>query len=252
MGSTRLPGKVLKELGGKKVLDHVVERLERSELIDKIIVATSVEEQDDEIVEWGKDKGVTIFRGSEQNVLKRFHDCLEQYPSDVLSRVTADCPLISHKLVDDCLKLLIDGDHEYVSMDLDDIPRQVHAVCLKKETLEEVYRKANKASHKEHVTYYIYDENGDDFKTAYLEPPEWLKRDYRLTLDTELDYKLLKEIFSKLYLDQEYLSIKKVIEFLDNNQEIAKINKSVNHKFVSENDPLKSKNSHKKDKINSE
>lgn len=232
MGSTRLPGKVLKELGGKKVLDYVVERLERSELIDKIIVATSVEEQDDEIVEWGRDRGVTIFRGPEQNVLKRFHECSKKYPSDVIVRVTADCPLISYKFVDKSVKLLIDEDQKYVKMDHDKTPRGIYAECFPKKVLEEVYEKADVDQYKEHVTYYIYEENDDEFDIAYLKTPEWLQREYRLTLDTNSDFKLLKNIFSSLYEENQYLDIKKVIEYLDNNPSIAKINNSVQQKSV--------------------
>ena len=231
MGSSRLPGKVLLDLGDKKVLDHVIDRLDNSKLIDNIIVATSDKEQDDKIEEWAKTRGIDYYRGSEENVLKRFYDTANKYPSDIISRITADCPLISYKLVDDVIKKLIDQDLDYVSMDNDLIPRGLHGSAFTFDVLEDVYEKANKDYQKEHVTYYIYEDNGDEYKVGYLEPPEWLIRDYRLTLDTKKDYELLKNIFAK-FKNEEYLKIESIIKLLDNEPNLQRINKNIKQKSV--------------------
>lgn len=234
MGSTRLPGKVLKNLGDKKVLDHVVDRLGKSKFIDKIIVATSTNSQDDAIEKWGGDRDVIVFRGSEENVLKRFYDCSKKYPSDVICRVTADCPLVSYNLIDNCIRVLIDEDCDYVRINNNIIPRGLYGTVFPSEVLEEVYQKAYKKSHKEHVTYYIYEDNEDEFKIKNLQPPKWLIKDYRLTLDTEEDYRLLKEVFEQVPSSDSsgFISVESVIKFLDDNPSIANINKCVNQKPI--------------------
>lgn len=231
MGSSRLPGKVLLELGDKKVLDYVIDRLDNSKLIDNIIVATSDKEQDDKIEEWAKAKEIDYYRGSEENVLKRFYDTANKYPSDIICRITADCPLISYKLVDEVIKKLVDEDLDYVSMDNDLIPRGLHGSAFTVDVLKDVYKKADKDYQKEHVTYYIYEDNGDEYKVGYLEPPEWLKKHYRLTLDTRDDYELLKIIFD-IYINKKYINIKSVIKLLDNESKLQKINKSIKQKSV--------------------
>lgn len=232
MGSTRFPEKVLKKLGNKKVLDHVYDRVNKSKIVDKIIVATSTKNQDDQIEEWAKSRNIYFFRGEEENVLKRYYKCSKKFSSDVICRVTADCPLISYKLTDRIIKLLIDGNYDFVAMNDNKIPRGIYGSAVTKNTLYEVFNKAHKEYQKEHVTYYIYEDNDDEYSIYYLEPPKWLQRDYRLTLDTDLDYKLLKQLFKHIDFSNEYIPLKKIIEFLDKNEEIAKINKTVSQKKV--------------------
>ena len=92
MGSTRLPGKVLKKIDGKPILLILLERVMLSKKIDKVVVATTKNKIDEEIVNFCKNYGFNYFRGSEQDVLNRYYNCAKQYNAKIIIRVTSDCP----------------------------------------------------------------------------------------------------------------------------------------------------------------
>ncbi|MFW5891182.1 MAG: cytidylyltransferase domain-containing protein [bacterium] len=234
MGSTRLPGKVLMEIGNKKVLSHIVYRLEHSKYIDNIVIATSFKKKDEEIVNWCKINNINFFQGPEENVLERFYLCNEKFKGDIISRITGDCPLVDFDLVDQLITFLYENNYDYVSMNTKEIPRGLHGEVFKKETLEKIYNNAYKKPHFEHVTYYVYEKNNDKFNYEYLTPPKWLKKNYRLTLDTQEDLKLLRKIFNHFSNKNNYLSIFEVINFLNENPKIALINNKVKQKKITD------------------
>ena len=119
MGSTRLPGKVLKEVAGKPMLKHVIDRLKRAKTLSEIIVATSVNERDKLIAELSKRLGVGCFAGSEENVLDRFLKAAEQAGADVIVRVTADCPLIDPNTVDKIVRHHLQSNVDYTQTLID-------------------------------------------------------------------------------------------------------------------------------------
>ena len=94
MGSTRLPGKTLAKIGGKPLLQLLVERVQASSLIDEVIIATTLKSQDDVLAELGQKLGVKCFRGSEEDVLDRVYQAANQYGAEHIARVTPDCPLL--------------------------------------------------------------------------------------------------------------------------------------------------------------
>jgi len=114
-GSSRLPGKVLKEVGGKSLLQIHLERLKKCSKISEIIVATTVKEEDsiiyDKAIEWG----FNASRGSELNVLDRFYEAVKDENADWIVRVTSDCPLLDSKLVDDVIVFAQNHDYDYAS-----------------------------------------------------------------------------------------------------------------------------------------
>ena len=115
MGSSRFSGKVLKPLGNSTVLESLINRLKNSSTIDQIVIATSLEKRDAEIIELFKDSNIKVFKGSENDVLDRYIETAIQTDADIIVRVTGDCPLIDPKLVDDCVNKIIDSDLDYVS-----------------------------------------------------------------------------------------------------------------------------------------
>ena len=117
MGSTRLPGKVLKPVAGKPLLWHIVHRLKKSTLIDAICVATSVNPLDDAIAEFGAAHGVTVVRGPEDDVLARFARAAEVTDADIIVRVNADAPFIDAEFIDHLVTALIEQDGDYVLLD---------------------------------------------------------------------------------------------------------------------------------------
>lgn len=100
MGSTRLPGKVMKIIKGKTVLEHVVTRVKAAEHIDDIIIATTMNSKDDEIVDESTKLGVKYYRGDEEDVLSRYYFAAKENNSDVIIRITSDCPLIDPFIID--------------------------------------------------------------------------------------------------------------------------------------------------------
>src|SRR3989338_6037100 len=115
MASTRLPGKILKEIAGVPLLEYLVKRLRQAKKIDKIVIATTTNQEDDQVGALCRGIGIDCFRGSVDDVLDRYYQCLQRYPKygNVL-RVTGDCPLIDPKVVDQVISLFESSDYEYV------------------------------------------------------------------------------------------------------------------------------------------
>ena len=115
MGSTRLPGKVMKDLGGATVLARVVNRTRRARLIDEVVVATTTAPGDDVIVDECRHLGVACFRGDENDVLDRYYQCARQFAADAVVRITSDCPLVDPELIDATVERFLEGKHDYVT-----------------------------------------------------------------------------------------------------------------------------------------
>jgi len=104
MSSSRLPGKVLKLINGKPMLQHVVERVRRSQMVDEVMVATTSESSDDPLAAYCQENGIAVFRGQMQDVLDRFYQAAKIAQADVVVRITADCPVIDPGLIDDLVR----------------------------------------------------------------------------------------------------------------------------------------------------
>ena len=115
MGSLRLPGKVLRKIEGKPMIELLLKRLSKSQELDEIVVATSKGIENEKLQKLVESLGYRCTRGSEKNVLNRFYESAKLTGADVIVRITADCPLIDPKLVDDCVKLLRETNVDYVS-----------------------------------------------------------------------------------------------------------------------------------------
>ena len=117
MGSTRLPGKILKEVNGNPLLFYQLERLKGSKLIDEIVIATTTKEQDNEIVTFCEQYGVSYYRGSETDVLSRYFNAAVKFNADTIVRLTSDCPIIDVEVVDKTIQYFLELDHcDYVSI----------------------------------------------------------------------------------------------------------------------------------------
>lgn len=107
MGSTRLPGKIMKKLQNKTVLEHVIERVRQSKLIDEVIIATTTKEKDDVIEKESLRCGVKMFRGSEDDVLSRYYYAAKENDLDVVVRITSDCPLIDPIIINKMISIYL-------------------------------------------------------------------------------------------------------------------------------------------------
>lgn len=187
MGSTRLPGKVLKPIAGKALLDHVLDRLSLLTYPVTVVVATSTQSQDDAIVWHCMSRGVMVFRGSETDVLDRYFRCAHENGFNHVVRLTADNPFTDieelQRLIEQHLTQHNDYTHSFGSM-----PLGVGAEIFTFAALERSAREGHAPNHREHVNEYIQ-ENLDVFRTGRLEVDAAKRRpDLRLTVDTEEDY----------------------------------------------------------------
>ena len=114
-GSTRLPGKILMEINDKSILDYVINQVQHSKKIDKIVVAAPKKTQDDLVVNSINSSNVEVFRGSENDVLDRYYQCAKNCNANVIVRITSDCPLIDPTLIDRCILEFQNSDYDYIS-----------------------------------------------------------------------------------------------------------------------------------------
>lgn len=235
MGSSRLPGKVLNNLVDKPVLRHVVDRVSQAKLVDTIIIATTDSEKDDALADFSINNKVAFFRGSEQDVLSRYYYAAKENELDVIVRVTSDCPLIDPNVIDDMIRIYLDGDFQVVSNATADIslrsfPRGFDTEIFSMKSLEKAFFNAKEKYQREHVTPYIY-ENEKNIK-YHMNKSDYSK--YRLTLDTDEDYTLIKKIYSSLYKGKHDFYLKEIVDFMEDNPELLEINSHIEQKSIKE------------------
>jgi len=231
MGSTRLPGKVMKELKGKAVLWHDIQRIKKSKMIDEIIIATTTKKQDQIIYKKALEWGVKAFRGSEEDVLKRYYDAAAENDVDTVVRITSDCPLIDPQVIDEIIKYYNVHDYTLVTNAGSDLgnrtyPRGLDTEVFSFNVLEEAFNKSEERYQREHVTPFIY-ENYDDI---YYYKNDKNLSNYRLTLDTKEDYELIKAVYDELYNGEHDFYLNEIIELLDDNKELLKLNEKIKQK----------------------
>lgn len=194
MSSSRLPGKVLKPILDKPILAYEMERIKQSKKIDKLVLATSLNTDDDSLEELAKDLGIDCFRGDLNNVLKRFYDCATLYNADIVVRLTGDCPVIDPQIIDEVIELHIDSQSDFTSNTLyRTFPDGLDVEVLSYDTLNTVYKNVSLKEDLEHVTKYIYT-NKEKFKLQNLQN----EIDYsyiRWTLDTIDDFYFFKHFY---------------------------------------------------------
>lgn len=228
MGSSRLPGKVLKLLNGVTVLETVVRRVKQAGLLDDVIVATSVSESDQQIADFCERIDVKCYRGSEYDVMSRYYEAAISSGAEVIVRVTSDCPLVDPATIDQLLHLFAERDDDYILKD--NLPVGTTSEVFSIQALEKAYRMDLEKYHREHIV------------TAFTEYPEYF-RSYiydaedafyyphiRLTLDTPEDYELLERIFSHYTCSNEEIELKDVITLLQKTPSLLDINASIQPK----------------------
>lgn len=231
MNSTRLPGKVMKLLNHKTVLQHVVERVSQSTLVDTVVVATTDNAEDIAIFKNMDDLQINVFRGDENNVLSRYYYAASEYKLDVVIRITSDCPLIDAKLLDDMIKFYIENEYDMVTNagsipENRTYPRGLDVEIFSYKILSEAFENANYEYEREHVTPYIYEHSKKVF--YYKNDTDYSM--YRWTLDTREDWELIKLIYDNLYKDKHDFYMKEIIELMTNNNELVKINQHIEQK----------------------
>lgn len=229
MTSTRLPGKVLKEVRGKPLLSYLIERLRRVNNIEKIIIATTNNKEDDPIVELCKKEFVSYFRGSEDDVLDRYYQTAKKFGVDHVVRITSDCPLIDPQICDRVIGIYINSDIDYVHTGLT-FAEGVDCEVLSFRALQKAWHEANLKSEREHITLYIHNHLKLFKKITLINETDDSK--YRFTVDEWEDYLVVKAILEGLYSrDSQPFTANDVKEFLDAHPDIFQLNSNIIRNF---------------------
>jgi len=237
MGSTRLPGKVLKNLSKNySVLGLLIERLKISKELDKIIIATTSNENNKAIIEEVKKYNVDWYIGDEENVLKRYYDAAKKYKLNIIIRITSDCPFVDPKILDDMIKFYKLNSYDYIRNvdETTNFSRGFEIEIFNFEALEKAFKNAKSKPEKEHVTYYLYTHPEEFSVFSYnIEDLEKFD-DLRLTIDEKDDLEMCREVCKNLFENSKSIdfSIYDILDIIKKNPELMNVNKHVQHKNI--------------------
>jgi spore coat polysaccharide biosynthesis protein SpsF len=230
MGSSRLPGKVLMNLGGVTVLGRVVRRLGRAATINEFVVATTTAPADDAIADECRRLNVPAFRGSEHDVLDRYLQAAQHFGSDVIVRITSDCPLTDPDVVDNVVRALTEQGADLACNVLTrTYPRGLDAEAFTIEALEKAWRDSDQPYQREHVTPLFY-ERTEIFRVASVHQDQDFSH-YRWTLDTPDDLRLIREIYSH-FDNRDHFGWRDVLALMERLPELPTINAHIVQKSV--------------------
>ncbi len=201
MTSTRLPGKILKEINHKSLLQYHTDRLKKTGL--DLVIATTVNKSDDIIADWSQLNGIGCYRGSEDNVLSRFHEAASAFGFDIIIRVTSDCPLIDPHLIRNSVEkyLKLNNQNLYMSNVLiRTFSRGFDFEIFGFNLLDQAFKKASSVSDLEHVTPYIWNNRSGEVQVYDIKQDTNNSR-FRITVDTPEDFELIRELVEKYNAD---------------------------------------------------
>ena len=232
MGSTRLPGKVLRDLCGKTVLERVVDRCRGIRSIGQLVVATSTHGRDQVIVDQCASFGAAVYRGSEHDVLDRYYQAAIRYEADAVVRITGDCPLIDPVVSSQVIDLFMQQTSDYASnVEPRCYPQGLDTEVFTFQALRAAWKDANQSYERSHVTTYIRT-RPDRFKALGLQA----NQDYshlRWTLDTPDDWRFIQAVYEGLE-DVEVFGWRDVLHLMKCQPQLYHLNRHVRQKVVQE------------------
>jgi len=222
MGSTRLPGKVMKKIDGEKsIINYLIEQLKFCKSLDDIVVATTNLKEDDVIEKHVQNLGLKVYRGRSLNVLDRYYNCAKIHSFNTIVRITSDNPFIDPYLVDKILTIFSKGSFDYVSNTIRrTFPYGSEVEVFSYSALEKVWKNAITPYDQEHVTPFLYDKKNSFNIFNYVSSENLSK--YRWTLDTKDDLMLIKEITKRV--KKTPVRIDDILNILKNEPDLIKIN----------------------------
>lgn len=227
MTSSRLPGKVLMEaLPGISMLEYMIERVRKSKLVDEIVVATTINDTDDPIVELCKNLKIKYYRGSENDVLLRVLNAHKYFQSDIIVELTGDCPLIDPVLIDKTIDVYLNNNYDYVSnAHVRSYPDGFDVQVFSVDLLDEVSKLTNEPYDRENVSSYIYKTDKYNIYAVVAESNLFWP-ELRVTLDDKGDYLLIRNIINEMFDKKNYnYSALDVVAYLKSNMDLLKLNK---------------------------
>ena len=227
MLSSRLPGKVLKDLKGRTVFYHHLERMRQCKNVDKIYLATSKNTSNTPLIENARKCNIPYYAGSEEDIIERFITIGKIEKADIFVRCACDKPLFSYEIVDQLLNEYTDEDLLYVSST---VAKGVACELISMSALEKIHEHYRGPA----ISKYIH-EYPHRFKIRGIEVDnEFSRPEFRLLLDEEEDYTLLNKIYDQFYTENEPINIKEVFKFLDDQPSLTNINRFVKSKESSD------------------
>lgn len=233
MRSTRLPGKVLKPILNRPLLDYLIERLSQVQRASELVILTSIKKEDDVIASFCQERHVLCYRGSEEDVLSRYYQAALERKPEAIVRITADCPLIDPEIVDQVIQNYVEAFplYDYVSNSLKrTFPRGLDAEIFSFQALDQAFHEAKNQAEREHVTLYFY-QHPELFRLKNIASPVNLSS-HRWTVDTPEDFHLIQLIIENLYPSCPNFRLKDILELLDKHPEWSKINAHIEQKSI--------------------
>ena len=222
--STRLPGKVLKQILGRPMLALQLERNLRSKNIDKLVVATSDRPDDQPIADLCEEIGVECFRGSLNDVLDRYYQAALKSKADHIVRLTGDCPVADPVVIDRVIEFYHSGDYDYVSNIFEPtFPHGLDVEVFRFEALKTAWQEATLPAQREHVAPFIW-RQPDRFKLANFKHTENLSH-HRWTVDEPEDFELITAIYEGLYPTNPEFDMEAIVSFLNDHPDLQNINR---------------------------
>jgi spore coat polysaccharide biosynthesis protein SpsF (cytidylyltransferase family) len=226
VGSSRLPQKVLLDLSGRTVLERVIERVEASKLIDQTVVATTISKGDLSIVELCSKMGISVYCGSEDDVLDRYYQAARLFKAETVIRITADCPLIDPEVIDRVIGAYRDRSCDYASNTIKETyPDGEDVEVFSFETLARAWKEAGLKSEREHVTPYIKNKQ-QLFKVLNIASDVDLSGK-RWTIDDPEDYEFIKKVYAALEAHRHNFGMEEILSLLRSDPGLEKLNRHI-------------------------
>ncbi len=223
-GSTRLPNKVLKDLCGKPALQRMIERVQRSRLVDEVMVVTSISENNLPILKLCAEMGVRVGVGSEEDVLDRYYQTAKLIKPKYVIRLTADCPCFDAGLLDMAIEQM-DESVDYCYLMGEEFADGLDLEIMKYSALETAWRKADHSFEREHVTQYI-GRHPELFTIKGIPSPIGDFSHHRWTVDEPEDFEVVTRIYEHFIGEchREDFNYRDILDFLKDHPEITEIN----------------------------
>lgn len=224
MASTRLPGKVIKPILGKPMLELQIERVQSCKTIDRVIVVTSTSIEDEQIVNLCNRLNIDVFCGNLENVLDRFYQAARKFKPDHIVRLTGDCPLIDPKVIDGTVRLYLEQKCDYGTNCMPPTyPDGLDVEIFSFHILGTAWNEATLPSQIEHISVFFEDQP-ERFKITNLAHSTDLSS-LRWTVDEPEDFEFAKRIFEVLYPAKRLFSMEDILDLLKKKPELASLNR---------------------------
>ncbi len=236
--STRLPDKVLLDIGGKPMLSRVVERARRARLLDEVVIATSLDPPDNAIEALCQERGYPCYRGSLNDVLDRYYQAARLYHAQVIVRLTGDCPLVDPGLIDELVGKFLGGrvelplPYDFAANRLPPPWHRTYPIGLDVEVctfqaLEKAWEDGDQPRHREHVMPYLYEQAGR-FRVLVIDhDPDY--GSLRWTVDTPADLELVRQIYARLGGKDDFTWLE-VLSLFQREPQLAEVNARLQQK----------------------